>query len=145
MSTYHDLLVGSPFTTPSRLVDDVTVRTLISVGGYTHPLFTDPSFAAASTFGKTPLPGEGVLHLMGGLVEGSGRFDDTVIALISFQDVRFVAPAFAGDSLRVEVSVLSKEPRPDGKRGTLVMSWRCLNDRDEVVVEAVARMLFRIA
>lgn len=144
MSTYHDLAEGEPFTTPARTLDDAVVRTLVEAGGYTHPLFTDPEFAKSSAFGRTPLPGEATLLIMGGLVEQSGRFDESVIALIELNAVRFVAPAFAGDTLRVEVEVLAKEPRPDGKRGTLVMAWRCLNNRDETVCEAVARMLFRI-
>lgn len=126
------------------MLDDATVRTLIETGGYTHPLFTDARFAEASGFGRTPLPGEAILLLMGGLAELSGRFDETVIALTGFDSVRFLSPAFAGDTLRVEIEVLAKEPSRSGERGSLVMAWRCLNDRDEVSAEATARMLFRI-
>jgi acyl dehydratase len=142
VSTYDDLAVGDSFETPTRTVDDETVRSLITTGGYTHPLFTDPAFAAASPFGRTPLPGQALLLIMGGLVEQSGRFDETVIALTGFDDVRFVAPAVAGDTLRVFVEVKAKEP--SRSRATLVMRWRCLHERDETVAEATARMLFRL-
>jgi acyl dehydratase len=143
MGTYDDLAVGDRFDTPKHTVEEETVRTLIETGGYTHPIFTDPAFAAASGFGRTPLPGQAVLLLMGGLVEHSGRFDDSVIALTGFDEVRFVAPAFAGDTLRAEVEVLAKEPSRSGSRGVLVMAWRCVNGAGEPVAEATARMLFR--
>ena len=143
MSTYDDLAVGDAFDTPVRTIDEETVRTLIAAGGYTHPLFTDAAYAAASSFGRTPLPGEAILHIMGGLVEQSGRFDETVIALTGFDEVRFKAPAFAADTLLVAVEVVAKEQSANGSRGTLVMLWRCANDRGEIVCEALARMLFR--
>lgn len=138
MGTYDVLQVGDRFTTPSRVLDDATVRALVEVGGYTHPLFTDPAYAAASPFGATPVPGEGVLHLMGGLIEQSERFDDTTIALIGFEQVTFSAPAFEGDEIRVECDVVAKEPR-----GRMTFLWRCVNQRDETLVTAGARMLFR--
>lgn len=144
MSTYDDLAVGDSFETPSRTVDAETVRELVATGGYTHPLFTDEAYAAASPLGATPLPGQAVLLLMGGLVEQSGRFDETVIALTGLDRVGFRTPAFAGDTIRVAVTVEAKEPSRSGGRGTLVMQWACRNQRDELVAEATARMLFAL-
>ncbi|TMK22550.1 MAG: hypothetical protein E6G68_01985 [Actinobacteria bacterium] len=143
MATYDELSVGDSFDTPTVTVDDDTVRTLIGTGGYTHPLFVDEAYAAASPFGRTPLPGQAVLLLLGGLVERSGRFDRTVVALTGFDDVRFRAPAFAGDTLRGTVEILAKEPSSNGARGTLVMAWRCTNSDGTTIATATARMLFR--
>jgi enoyl-CoA hydratase/carnithine racemase len=130
---------------PSRAITDHDLNALIGIGGYTHPLFTDPEFAAASRFGKRPMPGQAVLLLMGGLVEQSGRFDDTVIALTGFDEVRFTSPCFPGDDVHVEIEVLDKE-QSDG-RGTLIMAWRALIGGPEptMLCEARARMLFRRA
>ncbi|MGH2828872.1 MAG: MaoC family dehydratase [Actinomycetota bacterium] len=141
--TFDALQVGQTFVTPAHVVTDEDHASLVARGGYTHPLFTDASFAATTPLGRSPLPGQAVLLLMGGLVEQSGRFDDTVIALVGFEEVLFRRPVFPGDTIRVEVSVDSKEPRDDGRRGLLGMTWRCVNDRDEAAVEASAHMLFR--
>lgn len=143
MGTYDDLSVGDVFPTPERTLDDELVRGLIDTAGFTHPLFTDPRFAAASRFGRTPLPGQAILLLLGGLVEQSGRFDDSTIALTGFDEVRFLKPAFVGDTLRGSVEVVAKEPSSSGSRGTLVMTWWCMNDDGETVASATARMLFR--
>ena len=99
MGTYESFSVGDRFHTPSRTLDDVAVRALISHGGFTHPLFTDPEFAAASAFGKTPLPGQAVLMVMGGLLEQSGRFDDNVIALLNIVPA---PPCIASAGLAIE-------------------------------------------
>jgi acyl dehydratase len=102
LSTFDVLSDGETFLTPSRTLDDHTLRALIGLGGYTHPMFTDAEFAARTPFGRTVLPGEGVLHLMGGMVEQTGRFDETT------------------------------------------MRWTCRNARGDTLVEATARMLFRL-
>ena len=141
MGTFDDLGVGDTFVTPERALTQADAEALIRIGGYTHPLFTDPAFAAASRFGKVPLPGQAVLLVMGGLVEQTDRFDETVIALVGFEQVRVRAPAFAGDPLSVRVSIADKQQ--GAGRGLLIMVWNCMRG-DEVLVEARARMIFRI-
>ena len=141
--TFDDCAVGDAFESPARTIDDAAVETLVHAGGYVHPLFADPEHARGTPFGRSPLPGAGVLLLMGGLAERSGRFDESVIALLGFDDVRFLAPAFGGDTLRLEIEILAKE-RPKDARGLLVMAWRCLNADDVLVASATARMLFRV-
>jgi acyl dehydratase len=142
MGTYDQFSVGDRFHTPARTLDDETVHALIAHGGFTHPLFTDAEFAASTGFGGIVLPAQAVLMVMGGLVEQSGRFDRTTIALTGFDSVRFLKPVSAGDTIRTEVEVLGKEDTPSGARGVLVMSWRCVKGGGEPVAEATVRMLF---
>lgn len=144
MGTFDALAVGETFATPGRRLDEEAASTLVRLGGYTHPLFTDPEFAARGPFGRAPVPGEALLLLMGGLVEQTERFDDTTLALLGFDEVRFLAPGFPGDTVRVDVEVAAKEQRSEGRRGVMTMLWRCANDRGQILVEATARMLFRL-
>lgn len=141
MGTYRFSNVGDRFETPAMTVTAELMDTLIERGGYVHPLFVDPEWAANSPIGRRPLPGPAVLLLMGGLAEQTGRFDGTVIALVGFEDVRFRAPAFEGDEIHADVEVLGKEGS-DG-RGLLTMLWRMLRADGTVLCEARARMLFR--
>lgn len=143
VSTYNDLSVSDTFASAPRVLDEATCAELVRLGGYTHPLFTDPAFAATTPIGRPPVPGEALLLVMGGLMEQTERFDDTTIALVGFDAVRFAAPAFAGDEVRVDAEVLAKEPSPSGSRGTLVMAWRCYNGMGDLLVDSTARMLFR--
>jgi acyl dehydratase len=144
VSTFDALTPGDRFQTPSRTLSADDVAHMVVLGGYTHPLFTDPAFAATTPIGRSPVPGEALLLVMGGLIEQTERFDGTTIALTGFDAVRFLAPAFAGDGVRVDAEVVGKERSASGRRGTLVFAWRCVNQREETLVEATARMLFRL-
>jgi acyl dehydratase len=144
VGTYEDLEEGERFESPSRKVDETLMRQLIQLGGYTHPLFTKPEFAKTTPLGRTPLPGEAVLLIMGGLLEQSGRFDETTIALVGFDEVHFKAPAFAGDEIRVLATVLSKKVSSSGAKGLVTFSWECLNSQGETLVETKAKMLFSL-
>jgi acyl dehydratase len=143
VSSFEDFQLHERFTSPSRTITEDDVATLIAVGGYTHPLFTDPEYAAASAFGRTPVPGEGILHMMGGLAEQTGRFDETTIGLVGFDGVRFIKPAFAGDEIRLDIGIDAKHYTGSGK-GLLHMIWICLNQDGDNILQAEARMLFRL-
>ena len=140
MGTFDDLQIGDRFTSPSRVITAEDIDALVCVGGYTHPLFTDPTFLAGTPFGSTPMPGEGALHIMGGLVEQTDRFDGTVLALGGFESVRFSTPVVAGDDVHVEVEVLAKEEKRTVR--AMTMRWTLHNARGNECVVAVSTMLF---
>lgn len=141
MGGYHDL--PDRIETPARALSEDEIDALVSLCGYVIPLFTDPAYAARTPFGRRPVPGPALLSVMGGLVEQTGRFDDAT-ALLGFDDVRFVAPAFAGDPLHVEVEVVRREPTRSGSRGIVTMRWRCAGADGSTLAEATARMLFAL-
>jgi len=89
----------------NELVDD-----LVRLGGYTHPLFADRSPHAGR-----PMPGQGVLLLMGGLVEQSGRLDDAV-ALLEMKSARFHRMVTAGTQLRVDIERGDERLTASGRR-----------------------------
>ena len=145
MGTYDDLTVGQRIVSPSRRIDAAEARTLIDTLGYTHPLFVDPDYARDHTpFGATPLPGEVTLALMGGLAEQTDVFDDTVVALVGMDAVRFANAALPGDMLLLEMEVIDKEPSTSGRRGVVTFAWRCRKDDGTPVAEATASLLFRL-
>ena len=145
VGTFDELDVGDRFESAARKLDDDLLHDLVRLGGYVHPLFTDAKFAAASPLGASPFPGEAVLLIMGGLVESTGKFDESTIALLGFEEARFAAPAIAGDEIRVVVTVEGKELTPSKSKGILVMDWDCVNHRDETIVACRARMLFSVS
>lgn len=131
------LVDGEVFTTPQVEVTEDLRADLVRLGGYTHPLFTRPQEVALP--GGSPLPGQAVLLLMGGLVEQSDRLDDAV-ALVGLTDVRFRRPAVPGCRLQVEVTVLG-HAEARGGRSLRSMRWRALDGGAEVLVEATVLML----
>lgn len=143
MGTFQRLEVGESIISAGFAVTEADVRTLIGMTGYTHPLFTDPDYARSTPFGTTPLPGQLVLAVMGGLAEQTGVFDETVIALVAIDEARFHAAAVPGDVLTLHLEVVDKESSERSGHGTIRFSNRCTNQRDELVASASSTLLFR--
>lgn len=120
------------FQTPSVEITKQLATELVRLGGYTHPLFADPDF----------IPGQAVLLLLGGLVEQTDRFDETVVAMLGMDDVKFTAPARVGDTIQATVEVLEENRRETTR--TLVMAWTAINQDNVKVAESTVTMLFRI-
>ena len=133
--------VGDRWTSPELTLDD-RCREVTAWAGYVFPLFSDEAFAHQAGFSAIPVPGELVLLLMGGLAEQTGAFDETTLALIGLDEVRFRRPCHAGDTIRLEMEVVAREPSSSG-RGSLTFAWTCVNQRGDTVVQARATLAFR--
>jgi acyl dehydratase len=125
---------------PERTLTAEDMATLIRLGGYVHPLFTDPAFLAASPFPARPVPGQALLLVMGGLAEQTDAYDDRTLALLGFDAVTFHRAAVDGDRIHVEVQ--SAEPDPAAERTTR-WTWRAVRADGTLLVEATARFLMR--
>ena len=125
-------------STPTVEVTDDLVADLIRRGGYTHPLF-NPADDDVDAGRRVPLPGQGVLLIMGGLVEQSGLLDDA-IALVELRSVRFLAMVTSGTTLGVRIEELECSTTCSGK-SLCVFRWTAVDDKGVPVAEAEAVML----
>jgi acyl dehydratase len=125
---------GTWAESPALEVTDDLVATLVDRAGYTHPLFHPPPGS-----GGPPLPGQGVLLLMGGLVEQSGALDDAV-ALLELRRARFHTPLRAGTTLRVRIEPAGSRTT---SRGKVVQDfrWTGVDAAGATVAEVEAVML----
>jgi len=127
-----------PFRTPSVQITQELIDGLVGLGGYTHPLFR-PGPAEAAEGAGAPMPGQGVLLLMGGLVERSGLMD-RAIALLELREVRFLRMLRAGASLRVESTPGASRATGGGKI-VREYGWTAVDGEGEHVLEATAVFL----
>ena len=142
MTAWHELPEGTEIESPPLPVTEELVEALVRLGGYVHPLFTDPEYVRTSSpLPARPLPGAAVLHLMGGLAEQCEVLDGSVLALVGFEDVRFRSPALAGDVLRLRLRIGDTEPTGRAGREHLRLGWSMEREDGTVVAEAGARML----
>lgn len=143
MGTYDQLAVGDRLSAATATIPDDARELARTVGGYTHPLFTDDDWVRDhSPFETGPVPGEFVLFLLGGMAERSDAFDETTIALVGLDEVRFAAPAFPGDDIRLMMEVVGKEPSGSGRRGSIRLRWTCTKADGTEVLSTIATFLF---
>ena len=70
-------------------------------------------------------------------------FRDTVLALISVDNGRFLAAVKAGDTIRTEVEVVSKRETRAADRGIVVFRDHVLNQRGQTVFQIDKTVLLR--
>lgn len=118
--------------TEEVVVTDELVATLLDAGGFVHPLF-------AASNPSRPLPGQGVLLLMGGMLERSGALDHA-IAMVGLDDVRFRTMVRAGDRVR---AALERRGARTTSGGSRIETFGCVvhNQLDQIVLEATVQML----
>jgi len=143
MSSFDDLAVGDRIDCPSKTVVEGVAALMIGLGGYTHPMFNDHQYIDTATpFDRPLIPGEMTLFFLGGLAEQSGIFDETTVALVGIDDVRFKTPVLVGDTIAFEMEVVEK--KRSERHGTVTFAWRCHNQEGQLVLQAKATLLFRV-
>ena len=128
-------------TTAIEITEELR-STLVRVGNYTHPLFSDLEVAKKSGMPALPLPGQALLLLAGGAAENSGLIDDA-IALVGLSETQFLKPAFAGDSITLDLTELDRTPTSKGDKAIANFAWEITNQHGEILATTTATMLMR--
>lgn len=128
-------------TTAIEITEELR-STLVRVGNYTHPLFSDLKVAKNSGMPALPLPGQALLLLAGGAAENSGLIDDA-IALVGLSETLFLKPAFAGDFVTLELTELDRTPTSKGDKAIANFAWEITNQRGDILATTTAAMLMR--
>lgn len=136
---FDRLEAGERFRSRGRTITEADIVSFAALSGDSHPLHVDAEWAAASEFGERIAHGMLILSCSVGLVP----FDpEWVLALRGFERVVFKRPVLIGDTIRVEGELEAKREL-DGATGLAEFGWRIVNQHDEAVALARARVVWR--
>ena len=110
MSSFDEISVGDSVTTAARTVTEADIVNFAGVSGDFNDLHLDAEKMADSGFGERIAMGALVFSMTTGLLWQARDTDSSVVAMYGVDDLRFVAPVFVGDTLRVESEVIEAEP-----------------------------------
>ncbi len=133
---YEDFEVGQTFDHPIRRTITETDNVLITT--MTHnpaSLHLDAEYMKKTPFGKPLVNSCLTLGLMVG-ISVNDTTHGTTVANLGWDEVRFPAPLFCGDTIRVETEVLElrdSKSRPDN--GIVVFAHRAYNQDEKLVGE----------
>ncbi|TNC23776.1 MaoC family dehydratase [Amycolatopsis alkalitolerans] len=99
------------------------------------PMHLDADYASRTEFGKPLMNSMFTLALVVGLSVPELTLG-TIVAQLGMSDVRFPAPVFAGDTVRVDSEVVearASKSRPEA--GIVVFEHRAHNQRDELICQ----------
>ena len=131
---FDELVVGQHFDHAIRRTVTETDNVLIST--LTHnpaQLHLDADYMKGTEYGRIIVNSTFTLGLMVGVSVGDTTLG-TALANLGWDEVRFPAPVFIGDTLRIETEVAElrdSKSRPDA--GIVTFLHRAFNQRDELV------------
>jgi acyl dehydratase len=133
---YEDIALGAEFETSAHTVTEADIAIFADVTRDHHPLHVDSGYARSRGFPAVIGHGLFGLSLMEGLKSELKLYEETSVASLGWDEVRFKAPIVAGDALRVRFRFVEKRPTRNPGRGIVIETLDLLNQRDEVVTAA---------
>lgn len=133
---YEDIELGMQFETAPHTVTAADIAAFAGVTRDHHPLHVDAAYARSRGFPAVIAHGLYGLSLMEGLKSELKLYEETSVASLGWDNVRFKAPVVAGDRLRVRFRFVEKRLTSNPARGIIIEALDLVNQRDEVVTEA---------
>src|SRR4029453_12315242 len=133
---YEDIELGTQFESAAHAVTPADIAAFADVTRDHHPLHLDAAYAKSRGFAAVIAHGLYGLSLMEGLKSELKLYQETSVASLGWDEVRFKAPVVAGDRLRGRFRFVGKGPTKNPERGIVVETLDLLNQRDEVVTAA---------
>ena len=78
-----------------------------------------------------------------GLIFQLHLYDDTLIAFLGFDSLKFTNPVKAGDTIHAKLKVLEKRESSRADRGIMRRQLQVFNQRGEMVQDAVQAFLLK--
>ena len=146
-SYLEDFNVGEKTVSPGRTVTEADIVMFAALSGDWNELHTNAEYMKKSLFGQRIAHGILTLSIASGLGErtrGSPRVE--VLAFLGMDKVRFKAPVFIGDTIRVESEVIGVRPSKSMTRaGILQIDNTVKNQRNEDVATWETALMISMA
>lgn len=116
----EDFVPGTELVSPPRAIAIGDIDAWAELTGERHPVHMDDAFAREAGFSGRVAHGLFSLALVEGLKAALGRFERSVIASLGWNDVRFSAPLYPGDTVHLRLVLVSKRESSKPGRGIAV-------------------------
>ncbi|MGQ9624184.1 MAG: MaoC/PaaZ C-terminal domain-containing protein [Candidatus Bathycorpusculaceae bacterium] len=144
-SYLEDYKVGEKAISPGRTITEADIVMFAGISGDWSELHTNAEYMKNTPFGQRIAHGMLTLSVASALaLRTTQRPPVEVLAFLGMDNVRFTAPVFIGDTIRVESEVIearSSKSRPD--TGILKFRNAVKNQRDEVVATWETALMVR--
>ena len=135
--------VGAEFFTSARTITEADIVNFAGISGDYNPLHIDEEFCRKTQFGTRIAHGPLIYSIAAGLLFQLHLYDDTLIAFLGFDSLKFTKPVKIGDTIHVRIEVLEKRETSKPDRGVMKRLLQVLNQNDEVVQEGVQAFMLK--
>ena len=139
---FEDFVIDEEKITPSRKVTAEDLDAFIRLSGLDNPIFNSEGGAREMGHRGRLVPAPFQLSLAMGLCQQAGLFD-RVVAVLEFENLRFLRPVHPGATLKVRARAVEKRPTSRPERGLVVLDYDLLDQDGQAVMSARAKYLMR--
>ncbi len=135
--------IDAEFESSGRTVTEADIVMFAGLSGDYNSLHIDEEFCKKTQFGTRIAHGPLVYAIAAGLLFQLHLYDDTLIAFLGFDSLKFTKPVKAGDTIHARIKVLEKRETSNAERGVMKRQLQVLNQRGEVVQDAIQAFLLK--
>lgn len=135
--------IGAEFESPARTVTEADIVAFAGLSGDYNPLHINEEHCKKTIFGTRIAHGPLVYAIAAGLLFQLHLYDDTLIAFLGFENLKFTKPVKPGDTIHARIKVLEKRETSNADRGVMKRQLHVLNQRGEVVQEGIQAFLLK--
>ena len=140
---WEEWTIGAEFFSSARTITETDIVNFAGISGDYNPLHIDEEFCRNTEFGTRIAHGPLVYSIATGLLFQLHLYDDTLIAFLGFDSLKFTKPVKIGDTVRARIEVLEKRETSKPDRGIMKRLLQVINQRDDVVQEGVQVFLLK--
>lgn len=140
---FDDFELGQELVTSARTVTSTDIENFANLTGDFNAVHIDNEFVRDTPFGEVIAHGPMIYGIAAGLIYASGMNHGTLLALLQVDKWRVLVPTKHGDTVRLAQKVIEKRATSKPDRGIIKFERRVLNQRDQVVMELEATMMYR--
>jgi len=140
---WEDWEIGKEYVSASRTITEADIIHFAGISGDYNPLHIDEEYCKKTIFGTRIAHGPLVYSIAAGLLFQLHLYDDTLIAFLGFDSLKFTKHVIAGDTITAKISVLEKRETSKPDRGVMKRSLKVYNQNNEMVQDAVQAFLLK--
>ena len=135
--------IGKSFETAARTITETDIVNFAGISGDYNPLHINEELCKKTQFGTRIAHGPLIYAIAAGLLFQLHLYDDTLVAFLGFESLKFTKPTKIGDTIYAKITVteLTETSKPD--RGVMKRQLQVINQRGEVVQEGVQAFLMK--
>jgi len=135
--------VGKSFETAARTVTETDVVNFAGISGDYNPLHINEEYCKKTQFGTRIAHGPLVYAIAAGLLFQLHLYDDTLIAFLGFESLKFTKPVKIGDTIHAKVTVTEVTETSKLDRGVMKRQLQVINQHGEIVQDGIQAFLMK--
>jgi acyl dehydratase len=133
--TFDEFVIGEEIVSAARTVTEADVVNFACLSGDFHPEHMNEEYAKKGPLGERIAHGLLIMSIAAGLLNQTGAFEGTTIAVLEMR-IRFVKAVRFGDTIRAIQKIVGKKETSKTDRGVLTSQITVINQKDQKVLEA---------